>query len=108
MEPYGHLDKIRDMSDRWQEVQRQIGMTQTYRNVGYKVSTNAQIIHPESVYALIHHIEETYGVFQDICTIDADEERLGWICVRFRDANQAILFKLALNEDGILSRYNQG
>jgi len=105
MTPRDHLVDIRNNADRWMEIQRQMGNTRAFRDLGYKVSTKASLGEPASVYALLHHIEKTYGIVQDVCIVDGDEDYLGRICVRFRCANEAMLFKLALNEDVILKDY---
>lgn len=103
-----HLDHITQREEEWREAQRQTERAYELRSIGTKVSLNIHINESDKVYAIGAHMDQRYGTKQDVCALDADETKTGYICIRFVDANEAMLFKLSLNEEAILKEYHSG
>ncbi len=103
-----HLDDIQQRELEWRAAQLQDTFARRLREVGVKVSLNIHISEGNKVYAIVDHVNERYGLIQQICSLDADEAKPGMICIRFANANDAMMFKLGLNEDAILKDYLDG
>lgn len=103
-----HLQHIQQREAEWRAAQLQDIQARRLREVGVKVSLNIDIKELEKVYAIVDHVNNRYGLVQDVCSLDADEDKLGMICIRFSDPREAMMFKLGLNEDAILKDYLDG